>query len=260
MLLGYDVDSAAVAANQLGELPCPDAMSSEELSHAEEDILSLFVDIISLFRREPAAGPDDDEFIASRRSSEEYLFDYLRRTEAAGEGLPTPFLDQLRRTLQHFGVDSLDPSADLQQALFRIAQSHQRMKSQTGPLLSVLEDRLTHGVAGAGADLGRLLDRVIVETRRRFPAVNDMARELAYRTFDEPFLDEIRQADYAEAEKQLAGGRDRSGRIRPVGARRCTRRLRPTAQELPVHPVCTRLGTGPGSVAGGDDQALLPPA
>ncbi len=203
MLLGFDVDPSVLREESVGALPCPEAIGADELAALEEEILSVFVDVIALFRREPAQdGPDGG--LVSRRSSEEYLFNYLRRPEAAGEGLPGPFLEQLRRTLGHYGITSLDPGPEQQLALFRIARSHHRMARQTGPVLAVLEDRLRHPRAEIDPSLGRLLDRVITETRRRFPAVHDLARELAYRTFDQPFLTEIRRRAYADTERHVA--------------------------------------------------------
>ncbi len=206
MLLGYDVDPAALAADGEGLTPCDDVVGHGELAGLEDEILTLFLDVISVFRREPVEGGDDEMFGPSaRRSSKEYLFSYLARPEAAGEGLPSFFLDQLRKTLRHFGVTDLDPGPELEVVLFRLARSHNRMPRQTGPVLSVLEDRLHRRLnAAQDAAIGPLLDRMISETRRRFPAVNDLARELAFRTFDEPFLAEIRRQAYADAEIGVA--------------------------------------------------------
>ncbi len=203
LLLGYDVDVDALeapASASAADRPCDDPLDPQEQAELEEEILSLFADVISLFRRNPV---DEELDAVTRRATEEYLFSYLRRLEAAGEGLPEPFLDQLRRTLQHFGVTSLTATPELETALFRITRSHLRLAGQIGPVLRVLENRLDHPAPRADPALAGLLDRVARETRHRFPAVHDLAAELSYRNLDEPFLGEIRAAALERAEHHL---------------------------------------------------------
>ncbi len=65
------------------------------------------------------------------------------------------------------------------------------MAKQVGPILRVLENRLDHPAPGGDAALAGLLDHVVAETRHRFPAIHDLAAELSYQNFDQPFLDEI---------------------------------------------------------------------
>ncbi|MFA9565863.1 MAG: acetyl-CoA carboxylase biotin carboxyl carrier protein subunit, partial [Acidimicrobiales bacterium] len=200
LLLGYDIDARALERMMAGEDICADPIDPHEQVEMEEDILSLFVDVISLFRRNPVDAELDS---VDRRATEEHLFNYLRRLETMGEGLPEQFAEQLRTTLSHFGVASLDPSPELEIALFRIARAHQRMARQVGPILRVLENRLDHPAPGADAALANLLDRVVRETRHRFPAVHDLAAELSYQNFDQPFLDEIRLSAIDDANHHL---------------------------------------------------------
>ncbi len=216
LLLGYDVDAEALEAMVDGEDICADPIDLHDQVAMEERILSLFVDIISLFRRNPA---DAELGSVARRSTEEHLFTYLSRLEAMGEGLPEAFADQLRTTLGHFGVTSLTPAPGLEVALYRITRSHQRMSDQIGPVLRVLENRLDHPAPGADAALARLLDRLVRETRHRYPAVHDLAAELSYQNFDQPFLDEVRLTAIDDAEGHLADleadptGAERAGHV-----------------------------------------------
>ncbi len=195
-LLGWDVTADRLAGYGMSQGPrCPDIVEEAVIRDLEDETLSAFVDIISLFRREP----DED---GDRRSSEEYLFVYLRDVRAR-EGLPTDFLAQLQKTLAHYGVQTLDPSPRLDAALHRIVKAQMRMRTHVGPLLRVLEDRLRHVSDDGGADLGRLLDRIIGETRGRYPSVNDIARDVNYQTFDLPFLETVREDAYADAATRL---------------------------------------------------------
>ncbi len=201
-LLGFDVDLALLTTmSNVGATPCPDRLDRAATCAVEEELLGIFADVISLFRREPAE--DDDLEDLTRRATEEYLFDYLLHTETRGEGLPERFLDQLRQALAHFGVTSLDPGPDLDVALHRIVLSHQRMASQIPVVLEVLEDRLLSAGTGGDDDLRDLLDRLVAETQRRYPAVHDLAHELRYRVFDEPFLSNVRNRVRAQAVRDL---------------------------------------------------------
>ncbi len=202
MLLGFDVDPAEVAAmTSAGVTPCPDPLEQSEIRKREDGILRIFADVVALFRREPDL---DDEFgELGRRSSEEYLFDYLRHPESKGSELPERFVEQLKRTLLHFGVDSLEPSTPLNVALYRIVVSQHRMQEQLPAVRSILDDRLEHAGVGGDAALRQLLDRVVDEARHRYPAIHDLADELRYRVFDEPFLAEVRVRVLAAADHDL---------------------------------------------------------
>jgi acetyl/propionyl-CoA carboxylase alpha subunit/acetyl-CoA carboxylase carboxyltransferase component len=201
-LLGFDVDPGLLRtmANP-GATPCPETLNTAATCAVEDELLGIFTDVIALFRREPTVDEDLDEL--TRRSTQEYLFDYLLHTETRGDALPEPFLDQLRRALAHFGVEDLEPTPELDIALYRIVLSQRRMPDQLGTVLEILEDRLHHASAGGDADLRQLLDRVLAETRNRYQAVHDLADELRYRVFDEPFLAEVRDRVRAAANADL---------------------------------------------------------
>ena len=206
LLLGWDTEPGEPARRiaQHGIL-CRDVEADDdELRRREDELLAVFVDVASLFRRRPPEEEVGEE--SGRRSSEEYLFTYLRDPLSEGAGLPAPFLDNLRRALAHYGIDGLEPTPQLREALFRMYRSYQQMTGQVAPVLSVLDRRLGEAPTLAGeADesFHRLLHRLIEETRDRFPAVHDLGREVHYRYLDEPFLGQIRDAVYREAEAHL---------------------------------------------------------
>jgi len=155
---------------------------------------------LSLFGREA----DDEDETLLRHGTEGYLFEYLRRVEARAAGLPQSFVDRLTRTLAHFGVNSLDPSPDLDTALARIVRSHQRMSSQIGPVLQLLERRLEHPTSGGDDVRRKLLEDVARASGFEYPAVRDLAREVVYREFDAPFLATMRWQAIEEAKAHVA--------------------------------------------------------
>ncbi len=211
LVLGYDVDPGEVR-RLLADL----AATPEPDEPLEEEILRVFVDVATLFRRRPGEEPAD-----GRRSAEEYLFTYLRDLDARGEGLPATFLDRLLRALSHYRVASLDRTPELEESLFRIATSHRRFARHVPPLLTLLERLLERDGEGR-VELRGLLDRLIAETQGREPAVHDLARELRYRRFEQRLVLEARSQVYEQAEADLArlarhpAPKERAERIRAL--------------------------------------------
>jgi acetyl-CoA carboxylase carboxyltransferase component/biotin carboxyl carrier protein len=194
LLLGYDFDPAEVRRVVGGWKE-----ESDEDRRAADEILSMFTNMVALFRQEPAEDPRDD----GRTSSEEYLFSCLRDLDAAGEGLPPTFLRKLRRALAPYGVGDLARSPELEESLFRIAVSYNRMALQAPPVLALLEQRLER--CDNRPELRDLLDRMIAVTQRREPAIHDLAREVRYRCFDRPVVLAAHERALAAADADLAG-------------------------------------------------------
>ncbi len=204
LVLGFDVDPARTARTfaQWGQFreACED---TGEIRRQEDEVLSSFVDICSLFRRKPSA---NDASGGEAPSSEAYLFTYLRMINTQGEGLPESFLESLRRVLAHYGIDSLEPSPQLEETLLWIYKAHQRVDWQIAPILGVLERRLPSAAAPhptADESFRTLLDRLISATRGSYPTVSDMAREVRYRCFDQPAFEGARTLVYAEVQDHL---------------------------------------------------------
>ena len=201
-MLGFDVDPA-YAARLLADWSKNSPADSDELRPSEDEILNIFVDIYSLFHRQPEL---DDLTSGEEPSAETYLFSYLRMLETRGEGLAPTFVDSLRRALAHYGVQSLDRSPELEESLLWIYKSHQRLEQQVAPVMQLLEQRLQRAkVLAPHADesFRALLDRMISMTRGLFPAVSDLAREVRYRYFEQPLLESARKQIYAEVEDHL---------------------------------------------------------
>ncbi len=203
LMLGFDVDPASSArlfADWTSHCPA----DSEEINREEQEILDIFIDICSLFDRQPSV---DDAIGGEAPSTEAYLFSYLRMLGGRGEGLPPSFVDSLRRALAHYGVLTLDRTPELEQCLLWIFKSHQRVDQQVATIQAVLERHLrrveTRGLRGEES-FRTLLGRLISTTRGMFPVLSDLAREVRYRYFDRPLFEQARRQVYARAEADLA--------------------------------------------------------
>ncbi len=204
LMLGFDVDPAHIAKTfaEWGKFQEP-ASDTKEIRRREDEILNIFVDTCSLFRRKPGLNnPSGGE----APSTEAYLFTYLRTIETHGEALPATFVEALQRTLAHYGIMTLDRSPELEATLLWIYKSHQRIEQQVAPILGVLERRLPRGgmlEPEKDEAFRNLLDRMISITRGVFPNVSDLAREVRYRCFDHPLFQRAWKLIYEEAERHL---------------------------------------------------------
>ncbi len=211
LMLGFDVDPVNTARvfaqwGQFREF----TSDTEELRRQEDEILNIFVDICSLFRRKPGT---NDPSGGEAPSPEAYLFTYLRMIKTEGEGLPPAFVDALRRALAHYGITTLDPSPALEETLLWIYKSHQRVERQITPILGVLERRLPREemlTPDADESFRTLLDRLIAITRGSSPRVSDLAWEVRYHCFDQPLFERSRKLVYAEMVEHLSYLADQS--------------------------------------------------
>ncbi|MGO9646555.1 MAG: carboxyl transferase domain-containing protein [Terriglobales bacterium] len=202
LMLGFDVDPKHTA-RLLAKWGQNSPVDSDELRRGEDEILNIFVDICSLFQREPEV---NHRASGEEPSAEAYLFSYLRMLQTRGEGLPPAFVNALRRALGHYGVRTLDHSPELEESLLWIYKSHQRVEQQLAPVVSILERRLQHVQKlspQSEESFQILLDRMASMTNGLFPAVTDLAREVRYRYFDQPLFERARQQVYEQMETHL---------------------------------------------------------
>jgi acetyl-CoA carboxylase carboxyltransferase component len=200
-MLGYDVDASEVK-RLLAERPAAVARLGKgdaEVFDLERGLVGLFTDLVSLFRRRRAAAPGDFEDDAS----EERLITFLRAREVSAGGLPDEFLAELRVALAYYRVSSLEPSRALDDALFRIYRSRQRIELLLAPTTQILERWLGLGDLVATGDLRALLDRLARVARDRHEALADLALEVSYRLFARPLFVAARRRAAAEAVEHL---------------------------------------------------------
>ncbi|HSP36152.1 MAG TPA: carboxyl transferase domain-containing protein [Frankiaceae bacterium] len=204
LMLGYDLDETQVRsvlqdlASARAELPNDDA----QVLAAETDLLRIFGDLSALSRNRrvmdgSAADPADTESggeagaDAAARNPREFLHAYLRSRDAGTEGLPESFQAKLRRVLAHYGIADLEPSPDLDPALYRMFLAHRKASAHVPVITQLLQWRLRRpeSLADDGREEYReVLDRLVSATQLRHPAVGDLARQVRYRCFDAPLI------------------------------------------------------------------------
>ena len=205
LVLGFDVDpTRAMRGFSDGIPPSERVAEREQTADCEDEILGIFVDICTLFERQPEM---DDLNGGEERSAETYLFSYLHMLETRGKGLPSTFVDALRRAMVHYGIQTLERSPELEECLLWLCKSHQRVDQQIAPIVALLERHLQRAETSAPRTdeaFRKLLGRLIHATRGVFPAISDLAREVRYRCFEQPVFERARKQIYAQAEEHLA--------------------------------------------------------
>ena len=206
LITGYDVSAergrklVAGYGGARSELPVDDL----ELLRGELAVLTTFADLCELSRNRPTSAEEvGDEQVHSPR---EYFHSYLHSLDLEREALPEGFRARLARVLLHYGVSDLEPGPALEEAVYRIFLAQQRAVSQLPAVTALLDRWLTAGELPTGPsriDVGEVLDRLVVATQLRYPAVGDLARAVRFRFFEQPLVAQARQAVFDEAERLL---------------------------------------------------------
>jgi acetyl/propionyl-CoA carboxylase alpha subunit/acetyl-CoA carboxylase carboxyltransferase component len=232
LVLGFDIDERE-ATRQLRRLAAARAELPDvgaRLSSGEISILQIFADLSALWRnrRVPGESEADDEAAVDAEAAhnqQEYLHAYLRSRDADAEGLPESFRIKLRRTLAHYGLDSLEPSPDLGPALYRIFLAHRRAASHVPVVAELLRWRLRDPDSlpdDAREDYQRVIDQLVSATQLRHPAIGDLARQVRYRCFDAPAIaaerDRAQQQVRAELDNLSSDRRVRAAQIDAIVA------------------------------------------
>ncbi|NYI84501.1 acetyl/propionyl-CoA carboxylase alpha subunit/acetyl-CoA carboxylase carboxyltransferase component [Saccharopolyspora hordei] len=203
-LLGFDLDphdqqralddylAARAEVSDAGERPL----------RGEVDLLWVFADLSELSRNKPAAQDAADVQVHSPR---EFFHTYLQSLDVERAGLPQVFQDRLTRVLGHYGVDGLDRTPELEEAVFRIFLAQQRAASDVVVVTTLLKRWLTEPVPPASVRdaVGHALEHLIVATQVRFPVVGDLARSVVFRWFAQPMLRRTRAEVYADVRRHL---------------------------------------------------------
>ena len=152
LMLGYDIEATRASGIEADLAAVWRSIGPDpELVAAEQDVLVTFADLRVLFREVR----DEADADVQVRAPQEHLHAYLRSLDVEGEGLPSPFLDALRRGLGHYGVDNLERTPELEEALYWIHQSQQRVGAELPIVTDILERWLEQGPQGDTIDDGR---------------------------------------------------------------------------------------------------------
>jgi acetyl/propionyl-CoA carboxylase alpha subunit/acetyl-CoA carboxylase carboxyltransferase component len=202
-LLGFDVDPCDDGQTLASYLAARAELPERPLA-AETGLLEIFADLSELARGKP----DGEETTAETRvhSPREYFRAYLQSLDAERAGLPETFRGRLVRVLRHYGVDGLDRTPALEEAVFRIFLAQQRAGSCVVVITALLQQWLTEAPPRDGGQrqtVVQALEHLIRATQLRFPVVGDLARSLVFRWFAQPLLRRARAKAYARVRRHL---------------------------------------------------------
>ena len=228
LIMGYDIGSreARDLVARLEDSPPAPPPGEPVLLRSELDILTVFADLAELSRDRPPVeqSSDEEERVHSPR---EQFHSFLRSLDAEREGVPEPLRRSLVRALGHYGVQELRRGPELAQACFRIFLAHRRAASQL-PAVSALLNRLLRQSdepsESVREELRQTLDRLIVATQLRHPAIGELARRVRFSLFDLPTVQAARERAHTAVSEQLdilaanPGAPDYADRIEAVVA------------------------------------------
>ena len=207
-MLGYDSEASDSRRLLKEQSAVYQLIAAEDqvLLQLENELLSIFADICLLFRREldPA---ETNEWGEQVHSAERDLLAYLRSRDTRVERLPKVFVANLQQALAHYGMRSLEPSPALDENLLLMYKSHQHVNQHLATIIAILERRLEHVKELSflsTREMHLVLDRLLLATRERYPAVYDLAREARFRSFDKPLFEQARNKVYEEVESHLS--------------------------------------------------------
>ncbi|GAA1393836.1 carboxyl transferase domain-containing protein [Luteococcus peritonei] len=200
VVLGYDADPADpsgplkpyLAGREAWPVPVAD----------EAALLETFAELAELFRNSPTtATPGPDEQVHTTR---EWFQRYLTSLDVEREQLPDAFAERLTRVLAHYGVDSLDHSEKLEEAVYRLFLVQQNWSPAVAVVTGILQAwRGQDRPAGQGSELRATLDHLVLATQRRFPAIGDLARSIRYRWYERPAVEAEQAAALAQVPELL---------------------------------------------------------
>ncbi|GAA2018485.1 ATP-grasp domain-containing protein [Nakamurella flavida] len=206
LVTGYDVSAERArelsAEYETHRAAVPD--DDRELVRAELSLLATFADLCELSRNRPARDEhDSDERVHSPR---EYFHTYLHSLDADREGLPGSFRQRLARVLAHYGVAEDETGDPLEEAVFRVFLALDRGADQIPVVTALLQRWLTVDAVldeGVREEVGEVIERLIVATQLRYPVVGDLARNVRFRVFDRPLIEQARTEVYREIRAEL---------------------------------------------------------
>ena len=201
-VLGFDVGPEALDRY----LRARDAYTAVggKVLRGECSLLSTFAEITELGRNRPAGEQTHTELRI--HSDREYVHTFLTTLDASRAGLPATFVDRLARALGHYGVETLERSPQLEEAVFRIFLAQRDNRVALGLIRGLLERWLTEPApTGDLAALIRLqLERLKQATQLRHAFLGDLARSVRFRWFDEPVVQAERARIWAEMRDDVA--------------------------------------------------------
>ncbi len=190
---------------------------------AEIDALEVFADLCQLSRSRFDVTDGADERVPTPR---DLFHRYLHSLEPQRERLAEQFRETLARVLAHYGIDGLERSQALEDAVFRVFLAQQRIPAHLPVACALLENWAAYPEwpSELVQRVRDLLDRLLLASRVQYPRVADLVRGLRYRWFELPIAEARRKEVYAIVEEQLTAladdpvGPDHAARIEALTA------------------------------------------
>ncbi|MTD56232.1 ATP-binding protein [Amycolatopsis pithecellobii] len=202
MLLGFDLDPRDGGRTVKHYLAARAELPQRPLD-AEVGLLEVFADLSELSQNKPVG--EETEVHTRVHSPREHFHAYLQSLDAERAGLSETFQGRLTRVLGHYGVDGLDRTPALEEAVFRIFLAQRRAGADAAVITSVLRQWLEEAPPRGALrqTVGQALERLIVATQLRFPAIGDLARSLVFRWAAQPLLRRNRAEVYTRVRRHL---------------------------------------------------------
>ncbi len=111
-------------------------------------------------------------------------------------------------------MTDLEPTSDLEDAVFRMYLALERAAAQTPIVAALLERWLVQGGVPAATEdeLGDVLSRLIVATQLRYPVIGDLARNVRFQAFDRPVIEAARNTVFSGSRETLQWLGEQPGR------------------------------------------------
>jgi acetyl/propionyl-CoA carboxylase alpha subunit/acetyl-CoA carboxylase carboxyltransferase component len=210
LLLGFDIDSGDERRLLASYLAARAELAREgrrELA-GEVELLRLFADLSELSRNRPAGevpAGEESKSGSAVHSPREYFHTYLQSLDPDRSGLTDNFQQRLTHVLSRYGVEGLDRTPELEDAVFRIFLAQQRASADVAVVTTLLRQWVDEAPPAEPdrVTVGRALEHLIAATQVRFPAVADLARGVVFAWFAQPLLRRTRAKVYTTVRKHL---------------------------------------------------------
>ncbi|MBN1960593.1 MAG: ATP-grasp domain-containing protein [Deltaproteobacteria bacterium] len=202
VMLGFDVGSVSVDDLIARFIKAPSSNATGEVrAIATQELLDLYLDLAGPFSRRLLK-----EAGSLHLSYGACLHLYLREFQAEGSGLPGDFIATLRTALTHYGVNTLNDSDKLRDALAWLYRSHQNATRKNKLAIALLQRCLEDSEWRASASNNKfadMLQRLVRVTRDQHPLVYEAAEQARYTLFTGRALEKRQQRALANLDKVL---------------------------------------------------------
>ncbi|MEE2703216.1 MAG: carboxyl transferase domain-containing protein [Myxococcota bacterium] len=205
ILMGYDVNPARadlLVAILEGSLEGSSPGMRAELAQLGR-VASAYADIETLFSRSPTRLEDD----ALGPSNDARMAMYLRRIDAEGIGIEPAFLEQVRRALRHYDVESLSRGDSLHRAVLRIFATRTTTPLRERVITGLLHLMIRLGEAGETferyPEFREALRGILLLRGSSSDPVVDLASQASFRLYEQPQAQEREEGSDAAVDFEL---------------------------------------------------------